>query len=470
MIKTIKITDLVLGCLLCLAFTSCVQDNDYKTPVSLGEENNKRLSDLLSGSAASISISDLKNQFVYGEATQIISDLYVKGYVSSSDATGNFYKEFFIQDNPSGPTAGLKVVLNQTDTYNQFNIGREVYIKLQGLYIGETRSGDGVFAIGGKKNNDGDEVEVLTKHQISEHIFRSEITDIMTPLILKLSQINRYHVGMFVGIEAVQFPVHLTGKSYVDPQDDYDTVRMLESCEGFGYVSFPLETSAFAKFKNEIIPTEGGGVISGIVNKTYNGSAFVLVLNSLDDVNISDSKCIPLDLADFNIIFEEEFNSATDNTRLDINEWTNFAEEGSEFWTEQMYGTNGYTEFSGYNTGDAINVAWLISPGINIDADSNVFLNFNTAQHHLESVENTLEVLLSTNYNGIDVLAANWEPINANLVTLSDSWYSFVDSGLIEISSNTGVLYVAFKVKGSGVNALLDGAYHIDDFRILSVE
>jgi len=466
--RTIKTTVLVFGSLVSMALISCVQDDDYKVPSYLGEENNKRLSDLLSGSASLISISELKNQFVNRAVTEIESDIYIKGYVTSSDATGNFFKEFFIQDQPSDPTAGLKVVLNQTDTYNQFNIGREVYIKLQGLFLGGTRVGDGVIAIGGKKNSDGDEVDALTVNQIPKHVFRSEITEILIPVQLKFSQINSYHIGMFVSIEHMQFPIDLKGQSYVDPKDDFDTIRMLESCEGFGYVNFPLETSAFANFKNEIIPADGGGTISGIVNKTYNGSAFVLVLNSIEDVNISDSKCTPLDLADYNIIFEEDFNSAIDNTKLDLPNWTNFAEVGTEFWTEQVFRSNGYTEFSGYNTGDAINVSWLISPGIQIDEGSNGFLNFKSAQHHLESLENTLEVLLSSNYNGVDVLAANWEPINANLATMSDTWYNFVDSGLIDISGNTGTLYVAFKVNGSGTNTLLDGAYHIDDFRILS--
>ena len=466
--KTIIITIVILEILLSLVLLSCVQNDDYKTPTSLGDENNTRLSDLLSGSATSISISELKNQFVYGTVTEIVSNIYIKGYVSSSDASGNFYKEFFIQDEPSGPTAGLKVVLNQTDTYNQFNLGREVYIKLQGLYLGETRSGDGVISIGGKKNSDGDEVEMITVNQIPSHIFRSEITEIITPVLLKFSQLNRYHIGMFVSVENMQFPLNFTGQPYVNPEDDFDTIRLLESCEGFSYVNFPLETSSFANFKNEIIPTEGGGSISGIVNKTYNGSAFVLVLNSLKDVNISGSKCTPLDLADFNIIFEEDFNTVTDNTNLDFAEWTNYAEVGAEFWTEQMYRTNGYTEFSGYNTGDAINVAWLISPGVHVDGQSQVFVNFKTAQHHLESTENTLEVLLSTNYNGVDVLEANWVPLSSNLATMSDPRYTFVDSGLVEVSSNTGTIYVAFKVSGSGTNTLLDGAYQIDDFRILS--
>ena len=116
---------------------SCVQDDDYSVPESIGLEENENLNQLLveieNGSADLMTISQVKNFFVEGEVNQIESNLVVKGYVSSSDFTGNFYKEFYMQDEIENPTSGIKVSINQVDSYNQFNVGREVYIKLQGL-------------------------------------------------------------------------------------------------------------------------------------------------------------------------------------------------------------------------------------------------------------------------------------------------------------------------------------------------
>ena len=151
LIKTI-----ILITFLTVANFSCVQDDDFSIPESLGLEENQDLTQLLtqinSGTIDLMTISHVKSLFVDGEVTLIESNIAVKGYVVSSDMTGNFYKEFYMQDEPENPTAGIKVVLNQVDSYNQFNIGREVYIKLQNLYIGETNSGDGVVAIGGSVN------------------------------------------------------------------------------------------------------------------------------------------------------------------------------------------------------------------------------------------------------------------------------------------------------------------------------
>jgi hypothetical protein len=466
-IKMKRVFALTLATILSAAMVSCVHDDDFTIPETLGTEENQRLNDLLNSNATTISIADLKNQFTFGQATKIQSDIYVKGYVTSSDATGNFYKEFFIQDNPSNPTAGMKVVLNQVDSYNQFNVGREVYIKLQGLYIGETRSGDDVITIGGQINEDGDEVDELTANQIPNHIFRSEVTETLVPMTLKLSDVNDAHIGMYIMFENAQFSNSLAGESFVDPNDDFDTSRLIESCDGFDYTYFPMETSAFANFKNVILDTNAGGTIAGVINKTFNGSNTVLVLNSIEDVNLTNSKCEPLDINDFTTIFEEDFQEAIDDTNLDIADWTNFAEEGGELWTEQVFGGNGYTEFSGFRTFDAVNIGWLVSPGIDMDAQDNELLNFKTAQHHLDSVDNTLEVFVSTDYDGTNVLAATWMPIEANLANINDSWYSFKDSGLIDISGYSGTLHVAFKFVGSGTDTTLDGTYFVDDFRVL---
>ena len=91
------------------------------------------------------------------------------------------------------------------------------------------------------------------------------------------------------------------------------------------------------------------------------------------------------------------------------------------------------------------------------------------AQHHLDDDQNnTLEVFVSTDFDGTNVTSATWNPITVNIPTESDSWYQFKDAGLVDLSSYTGTLYVGFKYVGSGTDTNLDGAYMIDDFRVLA--
>jgi hypothetical protein len=194
-----------------------------------------------------------------------------------------------------------------------------------------------------------------------------------------------------------------------------------------------------------------------------NGREYYISIKSYDD-----SRCTSLDINNLTVIFEEDFQTAIDNTNLNFTGWTNFAEEGDKLWTEQTFNGNGYTDFNSFQSGNDINIGWLVSPGIDMDAQDNEFLNFKTAQHHLTSIDNSLEVFISTDYDGSNVLAATWSPISAELASLNDSWYDYIDSGIIDISSYSGTLYVAFKVVGSGTDTELDGGYFVDDIKILA--
>ncbi|RIA10441.1 uncharacterized protein DUF5017 [Flavobacteriaceae bacterium MAR_2010_72] len=464
------ITTYLIG-VMALFVTSCVQDDDYSIPKSLGIEENRRLEALLNSSTSAISIAQLKQLFVPGETTEIISDIYVKGYVTSSDASGNFYKEFYIQDAPENPTAAIKVALNQTFSYNQFNQGREVYIALKGLFIGEIRTNDGVITIGGISNADN-EVEAMTAKQIPEHIFRSTNTETITPLNIPLSLITNKHIGMLITSNNVELISGHIGKHYVEPTADFDTQRTLQSCSGFNYFYFGLETSVFADFKQEILPS-GNGSITGIVTKTFNGSNLVLVLNDLNGVNLKGERCSLLNPSNFSILISEDFQSSINNANVNITGWTNFAEAGTRVWrviTTSDSGNSGskIASMGAFNSGQESNIAWLISPSINLDAQGLEFLNFQSSNSFSDNSE--LEVLISTNWDGTtgNISSANWTALPAAIVSDSEYFQNWVDSGLVDLSGYSGTAYIAFKYIG-GDNAAnnFDGNYEIDNFKIL---
>ncbi len=144
-----RFTHLIIAAVLVV---SCQQEDIFDIPYSLGAEENQMLTTLLSdvesGTMSMVSITQLKDLRVSGEAVEITSDLVMKGYVTSSDSTGNFYKEIYVQDDPTSPTDAIRLLINVTDSYNMFNLGREIYINLKGLYIGEYRTGDGLIRKG----------------------------------------------------------------------------------------------------------------------------------------------------------------------------------------------------------------------------------------------------------------------------------------------------------------------------------
>ena len=138
--------------ILAVFVVSCQQEDVFDIPYGLGAEENQMLTTLLSGvesgTMSMYSIAQLKDLHVSGEVTEITSDLVMKGYVTSSDATGNFYKEIYLQNDSTSPTDAIRVLIDVSDSYNMFSLGREVYVNLKGLYVGEYRTGDGVISIG----------------------------------------------------------------------------------------------------------------------------------------------------------------------------------------------------------------------------------------------------------------------------------------------------------------------------------
>ena len=412
---------------------SCVQDDDYSVPASIGQEENANLNQLLTeienGSADLMTISQLKNFFVDGEVNEIESNLVVKGYVSSSDYAGNFYKEFYMQDEIENPTAGIKVSINQVDSYNQFNVGREVYIKLQGLSIGETNSGDGVIAIGGGANEYGDEISEITENNAATCILRSSNSYSLVPLALNLSEINDMHIGVYVSGLSAQFASSLGGLTYVDPQEDYDTQRDLESCVDAG--TLKLETSAFSSFNDKMLPVEGSGTISGIITKDYFGDNRVMMLNTTDDVNFDSSRCDPL--------FSDDFSSNS------LNNWTVVNVEGEQTWEITPYGNPAPSaKISGFSGGSNSNEDWLITSAIDLTSLTTVTLNFQSVVRYSGP---SLEVYVSTDYSGGNPSTdGNWQELSVILDTDDSSWSSWTDSGNVDLSSFLGAnVFIGFK-------------------------
>ena len=183
------------------------------------------------------------------------------------------------------------------------------------------------------------------------------------------------------------------------------------------------------------------------------------MLNTTDDVLFNDVRCDP--------VFEESFNSATDNTNLNITDWINYSEAGNELWTEQVYGGNGYAEFSAYATNDSSNIGWLISPGIDMNAQEGEVLNFQTEYAYPDSGHYPLEVFVSTDFNGQEsgISNATWEPLSGVVIAHPDvtsSWFTWIDSGVVDLSSYSGTLYIAFKYTGSDTSNQ-NSTIHIDN-------
>lgn len=167
-------------------------------------------------------------------------------------------------------------------------------------------------------------------------------------------------------------------------------------------------------------------------------------------------------------LFEDFASNTEDGVAIDLSGWTNYAEVGSAKWNQGIYKSDKYAEFTSYQSGQAVNIGWLISPKTAIS--SNTKFAFDVAQAYVESYTNSLEVFISEDFDGTNVTTATWEKVEFTQPPLDfETKFDFFSSGLIDLSSFAGKnVNFAFKVKGSGTNISLDGTYEIDNVRIVN--
>ena len=167
------------------------------------------------------------------------------------------------------------------------------------------------------------------------------------------------------------------------------------------------------------------------------------------------------------VLLSEDFSvGAVDNVLLTTAGWTNVAETGTVRWKYQIYSNNAYAEFSSFNSTDPVCVGWLISPKLDLDKGENEKLVFEAGQSYVSSAANSLEVLISTNYNGTNLATANWQPLPAVLPLTTSPFFDFIKSGIVNLSGFSGKVNIGFRVKGSGTNSALDGSYQVDNIRV----
>lgn len=471
--KINKSTLLLFTFITSIFFNACVEDGNFEVPQNLGAEENLKLEAIIDSIKQNQlelkSIKDLKLLYSSGDnPVKIVSDIIIKGYVISSDAAGNYFREFYIQNAPENPTAGIKIAINLNKSYNKFNLGRVLYIRLKDLYIGEVNAGDGVITIGGKiSTTDVKEIQSVALNQMNTHFFRSKETATIIPKAVSLAGLNASDIGTFVKVQDIFFPSNLLGKAYVDTTEDFDTQRKIQTCQTVGYADLLIETSAFASFANKALPI-GGGAMNAVVSKDYNGNFLVLVLNSTEDVRMSGDRCETRSESDFPIILLEE-NFDTSSGEITITDWVNYRQEGTKSWRSysDTYAQSKAARMGSKNSGDTNTITWLITKGVNLDSTAEEFLSFETSNSFSNGSD--LEVLIATDWDRIaaNITSATWRVLPAKIVSDGAGYKNWVHSTFVNLSNYSGTASIAFKYSGSG-NIYFDGTYELDNITIIA--
>lgn len=445
-----KIIYKLLSLVALIAITgSCVNDTDYETPQISCEEIS-----LSAPEWNQLTIEQVLAQWTDNTLKEFDADSnsYFVGYITSSDKTGNFYKELYLQDAIENPTFAIKLEINKRSLFTTYDVGRKIAVKLAGLVLDKSH---GEMVLG---ENNNSHVGQMREKKATQNIIRScDAYDIVPILVSSPSEITDEHLGKLVQFDNMQFEDNLLGKTFVDPLDSFDSQRNITNVTDGSSVI--LETSTFASFGDTTLPTLRGSV-KGIIARDYGDDNYVLRINGVEDFTFDQDRFDP------NYFFEEDFQTVETGV-LNMSGWFNYAEAGGKKWVVKEYQGNTYVEFSAYQTGDSSNICWLITPAIDLDATTNEFFKFSTAQHHLDSGHDGLEVFISSDFNNTEngIQSATWTKLSPTLPDDSTSWYNFIGSGNLDISSYSGTINIAFKYTGAGTNTNQDGAYHIDNLQ-----
>ena len=461
--------------ILSVFLSSCVQDDDFKTPDISVEDPNIPSSQLTTFKT----IKSLYEQAVnVGNTTAIIyDDVYIEGYVISSDKAGNFFEELIIQNkiddsNPdTDPRLGLKIDINVSSLSDTYQIGQKVYVMLQGLTIGET---SGVVTIG---KGDAASVEQIQPAEYKDIVIRTnEIVEIV-PKVAGIADLTENDENTLVQLNNMQLNRFELGASFASESfDEFDGLRLLESCDSG--IQIIMQTSTFSDFKTLIVP-QGKGSVTGVFSRDFRDNFNVLLLNSSADINFdSNERCDPLEFTcglastrgTGNLIYED-FESQSNNRPVEIDGWTNFMETGTEAWegyssTSSNASLGRSARFQSASSGDESNIGWLITPAINLDAQDGETLNFKTSNSLADS--SYMEVLYSLDWDGTEanITSATWGVLSAAYVVKdSDSFAEWFNSGNVDLSCISGIIHIAFKYTGSG-QSTFDGIYELDEISI----
>lgn len=393
-------------------------------------------------------------------ATKYVYDDIIEAYVVSSDENGNFFKTIYLQTltTEEKPAIGFSVSVDATNTYVDYRVGNKIYIKLKnqftdlnygGLRIGSLyESNSGAASVGRISQNDYKNILHASCTMIDENQLVNEIS---IEEALHESRLNT-----LIELSDVQFTEAAFGRHYFEEANNVGGATNWNLRDKSGN-QIIFRTSSFADFASSLVP-DGSGKVRGILTKY--GSDYQLMARSEKDIVMGGQTNIPF--------FTEDFQSVKNNVNLAIPGWSNIVEKASKLWRSMVTAGNGFAEFNTTSTTAAQNIAWLVSPAINLTEYKNVVLSFRSAQHDLkvDSPLNTLEVYVSTNFDGSNVSKATWIKLNAKVPSLSTRTREFISSGGIDLSAYTGTVHIAFKYIGSGKDKTLNGAFMVDDVKM----
>ncbi|TVR86015.1 MAG: hypothetical protein EA411_11520 [Saprospirales bacterium] len=366
-------------------------------------------------------ISSIRGQFT-GSPTSVAGNSVIQGVViSDKDHLNTSERNMFIQDESGG------IMVRFTGNHN-FPMGAMLQIDVSGQELSQFQ---GLLQI----NN----VDLLAAEVLSEG---NEVE----PTVLTISELQ----ANFSDYEATLVRIHdVSITKDGDIQDFAFTTTLNDGTATIDHFTRPQAT-----FANQTIPSDEVS-LTGIVSVGGTQESRQVSIRNLDDVDG--------DFTEPMTILFEDFQEGVEDEPLDLPGWYNIIETGTRPWEMGGFQDNQFGTASSFQSADAANKMWLITPGFEVE--NGVKLEFESAQGF--HVHDGLTVYISNNFDGDDPTAADWTELDARIAGPQDDRWGFVSSGTIDLSAFPGNAHIAWVYEGSAPQDETT-TYRLDNVRIFT--
>ncbi|MDO5656203.1 MAG: DUF5689 domain-containing protein [Flavobacteriaceae bacterium] len=448
-----------------IAFTGCVQDDDYSTPPINCNDRWQANADIPAIKALNATDTPLK----------VTENIIFEGYVVSSDQTGNFFKTMSVQNSLTNPTAGLQIEMDMTNLYTFYPIGSRVVVDVNGLYVAKDR---GTYKVGYEFDSNG----VMRVGRMSEDMALSHVSMTCDPVgeVVPVSYatiseaMNEANLNTLIKLENVQFQSAGAGQTYYDPNNAFGGATNVTVVDSQG-TTMVLRNSAYADFAAEILP-DGSGSLTAVLSAYSNSnnvtpSTYQLFIRDTSDVQFDQPRIeivngegpIGGSAATYSGCINEGFESFNVDL-VNFSNYVNYAYNGDRYWSVKSFGNNKYIQMTSHNS-NGENEVYFIVP-VNFDeADS---FSFKTKDGYNNG--NVLSVYYTTNWQiGSAISPSSFTNItsNFNISSGNTNGYgsTFIDSGSYDLSSISGNGAIVFGYKGTGGG--ITTTMQIDDIHVV---
>lgn len=226
---------------------------------------------------ANTTIAALRAMYSGSTFMKITTPTVIEATVVANDASGNLYKQVFLQD----ATGGMELKINRKAMSADYPVGQKVIINCEGLFLG---SYGGVTQLGGTfEGSSGTAFGGIEVGVEALKVFKVSGGTIIAPTITTISALSDANLMKLIQLDDVQFADSELGLAYAPSTSP--TNRTLRDCGGATVV---VRTSNFANFAKTVVPDKKGTFV-GVLGK-FNGT-YQLILREAADANFTQPRC-----------------------------------------------------------------------------------------------------------------------------------------------------------------------------------